>query len=155
MQTPADISRPCSPQSLATTLALICAACAAAAVLVVCQNGWPSWNARTVYMTCLSWSCFFWNGARILTYLPSIRLLLKPGASAEHHSLMSWLCWTLSNATTALYLLEMDGGSVGMLVVLNIGNTVMCAATLLLIWRLRRSERGPRFCSVANRLTSG
>jgi hypothetical protein len=100
----------------------------------------PSWH--DFYLTAVSWAYVFWNTVRILTYLPTVRMLLQPDASARHHSLASWGSWVLSNLTLALYLFEQSGHAFNALVLLNSGNALMCCITCALIVRLRRREQG-------------
>ena len=97
-----------------------------------------------VYVTAITWGYVFWNTVRILTYIPTVRMLLKPDASAQHYSLATWGSWILSNGTLALYLFEQSGREFNALVLLNTGNAVMCLVTCALIVRLRRRERGAR-----------
>ena len=63
-------------------------------------------DLETLYLQCLTLMFLFWNGARILTYLPTILKLLHAGASARDYSLATWGCWVMSNGTFCLYLYE-------------------------------------------------
>jgi hypothetical protein len=94
-----------------------------------------------VYVTAITWGYVFWNTVRILTYIPTLLMLLKPDASARYYSLATWGSWVLSNGTLALYLFEQSGREFNALVLLNAGNTIMCLVTCALILRLRRRER--------------
>ena len=129
-----------SIRSILLTLALSLAG--AACFAAVWQVGTVrDWDWRAAYLAALAWAFVFWNSVRILTYLPTLRLLLKPGASAEHYSVATWASWVLSNATLALYLFEAGGRTLNSLVLLNTGNALMCFVTCTLIVRLRRRNR--------------
>ncbi|MEA3159774.1 MAG: hypothetical protein QOD95_1322 [Gammaproteobacteria bacterium] len=67
--------------------------------------------SHELYIQALSAMFLFWNGARILTYLPTIGKLLAREADMRSHSLLSWGSWALSNGAFALMLLEMSRGS--------------------------------------------
>lgn len=96
-------------------------------------------NLESIYAGFL-WTMFvFWNGVRIFTYLPTIRKLRAPGASAREYSLATWGSWALSNGFFALYLWEQSDRVVNSMVLLNIGNTAMCLFTSYLIWMLQRN----------------
>ena len=86
----------------------------------------------------------FWNGARILTYLPTILKLLHAGASARDYSLATWGCWVMSNGTFCLYLYEQGGRVLNGMVLINAGNTLMCLVTSILIFKLQRAGRQAR-----------
>ena len=117
---------------LGTALLIVAVICTIALATIGAVRGWD-WHA--VYLTALGWAFVFWNSVRILTYLPTIRILLKPGASAEHYSIATWSSWVLSNGTMALYLFEASGRIFDSLVLLNTGNTFMCLITCALIVR--------------------
>ncbi|WP_374191222.1 hypothetical protein [Caballeronia sp. S22] len=63
-----------------------------------------------LYMNILTGMFLFWNGARVLTYVPTIVRLVCAPTDARSHSLLTWLCWVLSNGTFALMLLERNDG---------------------------------------------
>lgn len=127
-------------RSSLSTLALLLAA--AACIAAVWQVGTlRHWDWQAAYLAALAWAFVFWNSVRILTYVPTLRLLLKPGASAEHYSIATWASWVLSNATLALYLFEAGGRTLNSLVLLNTGNALMCFVTCALIVRLRWRNR--------------
>lgn len=98
-------------------------------------------NLKLLYSEGLSVMFLFWNGVRILTYVPTIRKLLRPGASAQDYSLATWASWVLSNGFFALYLWEQNDREASSMVLLNLGNTIMCFVTCCLICKLQR----PRF----------
>jgi hypothetical protein len=122
------------PRLLALALLFAVAACASA----ICWLGaLHRWDWQAAYLQGLAWAFVFWNSVRILTYVPTLRLLLKPGASAAHYSVATWSSWVFSNGTLALYLFEAGGRNVNSLVLLNTGNALMCFITCALIVRLR------------------
>ena len=126
----------------ASLLTLAFSLAAAACVAVVWHVGMlRHWDWRAAYLSALAWAFVFWNSVRILTYVPTLRLLLQPGASAAHYSVATWASWVFSNATLALYLFETGGRTLNSLVLLNAGNALMCLVTCALIVRLRRQRR--------------
>lgn len=94
----------------------------------------------TIYPAFLSVMFLFWNSVRIFTYVPTIRKLLKPDASAKDYSLATWASWVLSNGFFALYLWEQSNREFNSMVLLNAGNTIMCLVTSYLICRLQRAR---------------
>jgi len=89
--------------------------------------------SHELYIRALSAMFLFWNGARILTYLPTIGKLLAREADMRSHSLLSWGCWALSNGTFALVLLEMSRGIPNGMFWVNLANTLMCVIVSLII----------------------
>jgi hypothetical protein len=89
--------------------------------------------SHELYIQILSAMFLFWNGARILTYLPTIGKLLARETDIRSHSLLSWGSWTLSNGTFALMLLEMSRGIPNGMFWMNLANTLMCVIVLLII----------------------
>jgi hypothetical protein len=89
--------------------------------------------SHELYIQVLSAMFLFWNGARILTYLPTIGKLLAREADVRSHSLLSWGSWALSNGTFALMLLEMSRGIPNGMFWMNLANTLMCAVVSLII----------------------
>jgi hypothetical protein len=96
--------------------------------------------SHELYVEALSAMFLFWNGARILTYLPTIGKLLAREADMRSHSLLSWGCWALSNGTFALMLLEMSRGIPNGMFWMNLANTLMCVIVSLIIL-FRRFQR--------------
>lgn len=89
--------------------------------------------SHELYVQVLSAMFWFWNGARVLTYLPTIGKLLAKGADVRSHSLLSWSSWVLSNGTFALMLLEMTQGTPNQMFWMNVANTLMCLVVSLII----------------------
>ncbi|SAK56157.1 hypothetical protein AWB79_02265 [Caballeronia hypogeia] len=99
------------------------------------------------YIDILTAMFLFWNGARVLTYVPTIFKLLTTPTDARSHSLLTWTCWVLSNGTFALMLLERNAGSPEAMFWLNAGNTAMCLIVCVIIFCKQRrngSRRGLR-----------
>jgi len=86
---------------------------------------------RAAYRTALKWSFSLFNGARLLTYLPTI-WAINASANSDQHSLLTWSAWAGANLTMALWLHErsarLDRASV-----INLGNAAMCVMTCLVI----------------------
>lgn len=97
-------------------------------------------DLKLIYSGFLSVMFLFWNGVRIFTYVPTIRKLMRPDASAQDYSLCTWASWVFSNGFFALYLWEQSNREVNSMVLLNVGNTVMCLITSCLIRRLQRAR---------------
>lgn len=89
--------------------------------------------SHELYIQALSAMFLFWNGARILTYLPTIGKLLARETDVRSHSLLSWGSWALSNGTFALMLLEMSRGIPNGMFWMNLANTLMCVIVSLII----------------------
>lgn len=119
-------------------LAAAAAASAAALAWMVAAPTVADWHG--LYMRTLAAAFVFWNSVRILTYLPTMRLLVRRGASGRDYSVLTWASWTCSNGTLALYLFEVGGHRIDSLVVLNGGNALMCMLTCALILRLKLRE---------------
>lgn len=92
---------------------------------------------NSLYLHFLSAMFVFWNSVRILTYVPTILKLKRPGASAKDYSLATWASWVFSNGFFALYLWEQSQRELNSMVILNCGNTVMCLVTCYYIVKLR------------------
>src|SRR5689334_10992471 len=82
--------------------------------------------SHELYVQALSAMFLFWNGARVLTYLPTIGKLLARETDVRSYSLLSWGSWVLSNGTFALMLLEMSRGVPNQMFWMNVANTLMC-----------------------------
>lgn len=89
--------------------------------------------SHDLYVQVLSAMFLFWNGARVLTYIPTIGKLLAREADVRSYSLLSWGSWALSNGTFALMLLEMSRGTPNQMFWMNLANTLMCLVVSLII----------------------
>ncbi|MGV2289853.1 hypothetical protein AAHK20_14165 [Trinickia sp. YCB016] len=93
--------------------------------------------SHELYVQALSAMFLFWNGARVLTYLPTIGKLLARETDVRSYSLLSWGSWVLSNGTFALMLLEMSRGVPNQMFWMNAANTLMCLVVSFIIVRRR------------------
>lgn len=92
----------------------------------------PGRSARTVYLAVLTWVFTLFNSVRLLAYLPTL-WAIHTTADSSQHSLWTWCTWLGANLTMAAWLYEQNGQRLGRAVVVNIGNSTMCAATVVLI----------------------
>jgi hypothetical protein len=88
--------------------------------------------APSAYLTLLTWSFTLFNLERSIAYLPTIWAVMVSGDSAQH-SLLTWCTWLGANLTLTCWLFEQAGRRVDRAVLLNLCNTAMCAATLVII----------------------
>jgi hypothetical protein len=102
--------------------------------------------SHDLYVQVLSAMFLFWNGARVLTYIPTIGKLLAREADVRSYSLLSWGSWALSNGTFALMLLEMSRGIPTQMFWMNLANTLMCLVVSLIILL----KRFPRLLAQVN-----
>lgn len=84
----------------------------------------------------LTWAFAFFNSVRMLAYLPTTWAIFSSGDSNQH-SLWTWFTWLGANATMAAWLHEHNGHRVDKAVAVNIGNALMCLATLIVILAYR------------------
>ena len=89
-------------------------------------------TARAAYLAILTWSFTLFNSIGVIAYLPTVLAILQNGNS-DQHSLWTWCSWVGANATMACWLYEENGQKLNRAVVVNMGNTVMCAVTLAII----------------------
>jgi hypothetical protein len=85
-----------------------------------------------MYVTALNWSFALFNSSRLLSYLPTIWAIHANGNSSQH-SLVTWLCWLGANASMAAWLYENNRRRFNKAVSINVGNALMCLATLAII----------------------
>lgn len=105
-------------------------------------NQWPlglgadespgSCTVRRRYLEWLAWSFTLFNTARMAAYLPTIAALVRSGDSSQH-SLWTWGVWLGANVTMAAWLYEHNGQRTSRAVAVNIGNAIMCLATVIVI----------------------
>lgn len=91
---------------------------------------WP--NPRAAYLAVLTWAFTLFNTVRVLAYVPTILAIVQSGNS-DQHSLWTWCTWAGANVTMACWLYEQNGQKLNRAVVVNMGNTAMCAVTLAVI----------------------
>lgn len=92
--------------------------------------------ALYVYVAC----CVF-NVARIITYVPTIKILLKPGCTGDGQSLATWAMWIAANGTMALHLYIATNYQMTDLVWISLSNTIMCAVCAVLIAKVQKRSR--------------
>lgn len=78
-------------------------------------------------LSLLSGAFAFFNGLRIVAYLPTL-LAINAEGQTDQHSLLTWLCFLGANATTALWLHEQNGRRSNPAIAVSTCNAVMCAA---------------------------
>jgi hypothetical protein len=93
------------------------------------------------YGEAVAWVFSVSNACKMLTYLPMVRTLSKPGASADGQNELTWFLWVVCNITTALYAIELADRSINALAAFSIGNAVMCLWCWGLIRRVRFRKR--------------
>lgn len=98
----------------------------------------PRWRlcTRERYLLLLTWSFTFFSSMRLLSYLPALWAIWKAQDSSQH-SLLTWFTWLGGNLTMAGWLYEHNGQRMNRAVVVNLVNSAMCAATVVLIFVFR------------------
>lgn len=91
---------------------------------------------RERYLLLLTWSFTFFSSMRLLSYLPGLWVIWQAQDSSQH-SLLTWFTWMGANLTMAGWLYEHNGQRMNQAVFVNLVNTAMCAATLVLILVVR------------------
>ncbi len=84
----------------------------------------------------LSGTFAFFNGLRIVAYLPTLAAIQGSG-HADQHSLLTWLTFLGANLTMALWLHEQNGRRINRAVAVNAFNALMCGAIAVSIAWLR------------------
>lgn len=87
---------------------------------------------RSLYLSLLTWTFTVFNSIRMLAYLPTVFAIIASRDSSQH-SKLTWITWLGANATIAAWLYEQNGQRLSKAVIVNIGNTIMCAVTTLII----------------------
>ncbi len=87
---------------------------------------------RLRYVRALALAFTLLNSVRVVAYLPTMLSIWRSGQS-EQHSLLTWLVFMGANGTMALWLYEHNGGRIDRTVLTNMGNAVMCGATVVLV----------------------
>jgi hypothetical protein len=91
-----------------------------------------SGRARATYLRVLTWTFTFFNSVRVVSYLPTLWTLAHSNDSSQH-SLWTWCTWFGANLTMSLWLIERNDSRVDRAAVVNLGNTAMCLAVIVLI----------------------
>lgn len=92
----------------------------------------------SMYATGVAWVFMLTNSLRVLTYLPMMRKLLRPGIAAECQSQLTWLLWATANLSMTLHLFELAGREINGAVGLTAANTLMCCVCWYLVRRAQR-----------------
>ncbi len=98
-------------------------------------------NGQTDFALYVYVACCVFNVARIITYLPTIRLLLKPGCRGDGQSLATWMMWIAANSTMALHLYIATNYHMTDLVWINVCNTIMCVVCAVLIAKAQKRNQ--------------
>lgn len=96
----------------------------------------PALLTRERYLLLLGWSFTFFSSVRVLTYLPTMALIVQQNNSSQH-SLLTWCTWLGANLTMAGWLHEHNGRCLNTAVWVNLINAAMCASTVVLILAYR------------------
>jgi hypothetical protein len=89
-------------------------------------------HRRRVWLAVVGWSFTLFSSVRVLAYLPTI-LAIHESGDATQHSLWTWGTWLGANLSMACWLYENNGQRANRAVTVNLGNALMCGATLLVI----------------------
>jgi hypothetical protein len=92
----------------------------------------PALFTRERYLLLLGWAFTFFSSVRVLTYLPTMVLIVQQ-QNASQHSLLTWCTWLGANLTMAGWLHEHNGRRFNTAVWVNLVNATMCALTVALI----------------------
>ncbi|NLD54911.1 MAG: hypothetical protein GX652_09655 [Burkholderiaceae bacterium] len=87
---------------------------------------------RRTYLRLLLMAFTLFNSIRLLTYLPTI-VAIHGSSDSSQHSLWTWTMWIGANVSTAAWLYETNGRKLDPVIVMSIGNALMCSATSLAI----------------------
>jgi|JI7StandDraft_1071085.scaffolds.fasta_scaffold43624_2 predicted anti-sigma-YlaC factor YlaD len=98
------------------------------------QTPRPARFRRELYLLVLGWAFTFFNSVRLVSYLPTLALIIEQ-QNSNQHSLLTWLTWLGANLTMAGWLLEHNGRRLHRAVAVNLVNAAMCGATAgLIVW---------------------
>ena len=90
------------------------------------------WPTSGLFKGALKWAFAFFNGTRVLSYLPTIWTLWHSGDSSQH-SLWTWGAWLGANITMSLWLIDKNGACIDRAALVNLGNAAMCLVVIVLI----------------------
>ena len=92
------------------------------------QTPRPARFRREHYLLLLGWAFAFFNSLRLVSYLPTLALIVEQ-QNSNQHSLLTWLTLACANVTMAMWVYEHNGRRFERLVIINAMNTVMCLLT--------------------------
>ncbi|KNZ33905.1 MAG: hypothetical protein AD742_04080 [Methylibium sp. NZG] len=82
------------------------------------------------------------NAVRVLLYLPQIATCWSDRQGCPSINLFTWCSWLVANASTGLYMWMFQADVLGLC--LNLGNALMCAATVAItVVKRRQHHRCP------------
>jgi len=87
---------------------------------------------RLTRLAMLGWLFTIFNSVRVFAYVPTLWAIHSSGDSSQH-SMATWAIWVGANATMAAWLYENNERRLNRAIAVNIGNALMCLATLVLI----------------------
>lgn len=87
---------------------------------------------RRRYLVLLGWAFTFFSSVRVLSYVPTLWVIVRQQDSSQH-SLLTWGTWLGANLTMAAWLYEHNGHRFNPAVGVNLANATMCGLTTLLI----------------------
>ena len=96
------------------------------------SSGVPRAPVRSIYLSVLTWAFTGFNSVRLVSYVPTMWAIQLSGDSSQH-SLWTWITWLGANLTMAAWLYEQSGRKPSRAAAVSLGNSVMCAVTVLLI----------------------
>lgn len=96
------------------------------------QTPRPARFRREHYLLLLGWAFAFFNSLRLVSYLPTLALIVEQ-QNSNQHSLLTWCTWLGANLTMAGWLHEHNGRRCNRAVAVSLVNAAMCAATAALI----------------------
>lgn len=97
----------------------------------------PLPQVKPIYRRLLDWSTNLFGSIRVFTYVPTIMTLIA-SADSSQYSLVTWSAWVMANASMTASIYETNGRKLNNLVLVNGGNTLMCLATMAVIYYYRR-----------------
>lgn len=92
---------------------------------------------RASYLRFLAGAFALFSAIRIFAYAPTVWAIMQSADSGQH-SLWTWITWTGANVTMAAWLYEQNGQRMNRAIVVNVGNTIMCVVTTIVILWFRR-----------------
>lgn len=94
-------------------------------------------TAHALYLRCLTWAFALCSSMRIVAYVPTI-VAIYTSRDSTQHSLWTWCSFALSNLTMAGWLYEHNQQRLNRAILVNLCNSAMCLAIVLLIVWFRR-----------------
>lgn len=86
----------------------------------------------SAYRRLLEMATNLFGSIRVFTYVPTI-LTIVASANSSQYNLWTWGAWVLANITMSASIYENNGRKFNGLLLVHIGNTVMCIATIVFI----------------------